>query len=142
MKFRKHSKRNNTSRNLIVIVVGFIATVMAGALVFQIYLKSEFKKPKIPIIVTVDNQTEQACPTYSLNFHQDTIYTTILEYGVSQKTIPVRKQKKIPVSISLCDTIRATDTIIVTDTTAYVFVEIKPAPNTKKQFLTRLNVSK
>ncbi|MFW5851389.1 MAG: hypothetical protein ACOCWB_04115, partial [Bacteroidota bacterium] len=101
MEFRKHSKRNQTNRNLIVIAVGFLATVMAGALVFQLYMKSAYEAQKVTVLVTVDNQMPDLHTTYSLNFYQDSVYHDILQPGLFQKTIELNADERIPVSVRI-----------------------------------------
>jgi hypothetical protein len=142
MEFRKHSKRNQTNRNLIVIAVGFLATVMAGALVFQVYMKSAYDAQKVTILVTVDNQMPDLNTTYSLNFYQDSVYHDVLQSGLVQKTIELDAEKRIPISLCIADSVHMHDTIFVSDTSVYVFIQIEPTESDKMQFFTHLNVSK
>ncbi|MDA3882745.1 MAG: hypothetical protein PF481_05645 [Bacteroidales bacterium] len=142
MEFRKHSKRNQTNRNLIVIAVGFLATVMAGALVFQVYMKSAYDSQKVTVLVTVDNQIPDFTVAYSLDFYQDSVYHDILQPGVFQKTIDLDAHERIPVSVRISDSVLMHDTIFVSDTSAYVFIQIEPSQSNKSKFFTHLNVSK
>ena len=102
MKFEKHKRRNQTNRNLIIIAVGFLATVMAGALVFQVYVgKMENLKYK-KVYLEIESQIPTDTLTYSFKIANDTIFSNKLIQGKQNIEIPIsgKSTKSISFSIS------------------------------------------
>jgi len=132
MEFNKHKHRNQTNRNLIIIAVGFLATIMAGAFVFQSYVSTTNTLNKRKVVVIVDNQTTTDYSNYTFTLGKDTSFTKKLVQGKDTSTIKVKTKSKQLVSFSLDNFPLITDSVWVHDSIGYVFVSIKEDSIPKK----------
>lgn len=123
MEFRKHTLRNQTNRNLIIIAIGFLATVLAGAFVFQVYMGTSLKLTESKLVITVDNQTNMELSNYTLHINNE-VFTNFLPENEHSQSFTVRSGINVSIQFTLFDTIQTHNTLTIKDSVAYIFYEI------------------
>ena len=123
MKFNKHKHRNQTNRNMIVIAVSFLATAMAGALIFQTYVSKieniKYKKVRVEIESSIPSDSLK----YTFEISNDTAFSKPLLQGKEVLSIPVAGNAKKFVSFTLSNKTYS-DSLLIQDNIGYVFIVV------------------
>jgi len=139
MYFKKHHHRNQTNRNIIIIAIGFLATVLAGTFVFQMYMGTIRTSSNATISVTIDNTAVKSQANYTISILDTSISRKLPPYS-EQFTVYGNKNTRIPIHVTLSDIIVLRDTMYVRDSLAYIFLVVDTSVT--GAILPRLIVSK
>lgn len=119
MKFQKHSHRNKTNRNIIVITVGFFATVLSGGLVYQTYVSKMENLSKRKFEISFENKSDLDSIPYIIKFEEeDTLIHSVLKTEKQTHVISIKKSSKQAFTVlyektSFVDTLRVKDTLFI-----------------------------
>ncbi|HRS18980.1 MAG TPA: hypothetical protein P5243_05720 [Bacteroidales bacterium] len=126
IQFERHRKRNKTNKNLIIITIGFLCSVLVAAFVFQTYISKlhETKKnnPKI-LSITIENNSMVKELPYFLIIQHDTILRKTVHLGKQNYQI-AWKWDTVPVIQHILGTNYELRNVYVNDSVSYIMVEI------------------
>lgn len=123
MYFSKHRHRNQTNRNIIIIAIGFLATVLAGTFVFQMYMGVTRNSSKVLISITIDSSVPNIYVNSTFTILDTCISHTVLN-TTKNFTLQVPYKTHIPIQVFVCDSVLLHDTVFVRDSVSYVFLQI------------------
>ncbi len=130
IQFERHRKRNKTNKNLIIITIGFLCSVLVAAVVFQTYITKvhETKKnnPKI-LSITIENTSMfKEIPCF-LIIQKDTILQKTVHYGKQNYQI-AWKWDTLPIIQNINSKEYLLPQVYVNDTVSYIMMQIKGSP--------------
>lgn len=131
IQFERHRKRNKTNKNLIIITIGFLCSVLVAAVVFQTYISKvqETRKnnPKI-LSITIENTSMYKELPYFLIIKNDTILRKTVHLGKQNYQIAWKWD-----TVLVLQNIKGKDYVLpqvfVNDSVSYIMMQIKGNPN-------------
>lgn len=127
IQFERYRQRNKTNKNLIIITIGFLCSVLVAAFVFQMYVSKihENKQlyPKV-LSITIDNTSINKEIPYFLIIQNDTILRKMVPAGKQNYQI-AWKWDTIIIMQNIKGQNYLLPQVFVDDSISYIMIQIK-----------------